>query len=104
MKHSDTSTPPSSMPLCVEHGHPCLPGHFPGHPLVPGVMLLEHVATVVRARYGLRVTRIVEAKFLAPLHPAREARVEVSGEPQRLRFEVRAGTELLARGRVEAGA
>jgi 3-hydroxymyristoyl/3-hydroxydecanoyl-(acyl carrier protein) dehydratase len=89
--------------LRVDVDHPCLAGHFPGHPLVPGVMLLEQVARWLRAHHGLRVTRIVEAKFLAPLEPGREAQVCVSGEPPRLRFEIRAGERLIARGRVEAG-
>jgi len=97
-------TPGDTTRLRVAPDHACLPGHFPGQPLVPGVMLLEQVARLVRARHGLRVTRIVEAKFLAPLEPGREARVSVSGEPPRLRFEVHAGDRLLARGRVEAGA
>ena len=90
--------------LCLDADHVCLPGHFPGRPLVPGVMLLEQVALLLRARHGLRITRIVEAKFLAPLEPGREARVALSGDPPVLRFEIRAGERLLARGRVEAGA
>lgn len=90
--------------LRVDAGHPCLPGHFPGHPLVPGVMLLEQVARLLRERHRVRVTRVVEAKFLAPLEPGKEARVSVSGEPPRLRFEVHADGRLLARGRVETGA
>lgn len=90
--------------LRIDADHACLPGHFPGRPLVPGVMLLEQVARQVSERHGLRVTRIVEAKFLAPLEPGREARVDVSGEPPRLRFEIHAGGRLLARGRIEAGA
>ena len=31
-------------PIRIEADHPSLPGHFPGRPLVPGVMLLEQVA------------------------------------------------------------
>lgn len=29
--------------LSVGHGHPCLPGHFPSEPIVPGVLLLDEV-------------------------------------------------------------
>lgn len=104
MNRADLPDTPMSMPLCIPSDHPCLPGHFPGHPLVPGVVLLEHVARALRVRHDVRITRIVEAKFLLPLRPGQEARVNVSGEPPRLRFEIRSGEALLARGRVEADA
>ena len=93
-----------AMTIRIDPGHPCLPGHFPGHPLVPGVVLVEHVAQALRARHGMRLARIVEAKFLAPLHPGQEAKVALAGEPPRLRFEIRSGDRLLARGRVEGAA
>lgn len=104
MNHHDSAPPFATMTIRIAADHPCLPGHFPGRPLVPGVVLLDHVARALRDQYGVRLTRIVDAKFLAPLRPDREARLQVTGAPPRLRFEIRAGDELLARGRVEAGA
>jgi 3-hydroxymyristoyl/3-hydroxydecanoyl-(acyl carrier protein) dehydratase len=101
MKPTDSRD--ASMPIRIEPDHPCLPGHFPGRPLVPGVVLLEHVARALRTQHGLCLVRIVEAKFIAPLEPGREARVRVTGEPPRLRFEIHRDEVLLARGRVEAG-
>lgn len=92
------------MTFCIDPDHPCLAGHFPGAPLVPGVVLLEQVAQALQARHGLRLARIVEAKFLAPLLPGCEARVELAGVPPRLRFEIRSGERRLARGRVEGAA
>jgi 3-hydroxyacyl-[acyl-carrier-protein] dehydratase len=92
------------MPLCIDADHPCLPGHFPGQPLVPGVVMLERVAHAVRVNHGLRMTRIVEAKFLAPLRPGETARIALNGELPWLRFEIRRGDTVLARGRLEAGA
>ncbi len=101
-----TEQPTNSLPapFCIAPDHPCLAGHFPGRPLVPGVILLEQVAQAVRARHDLRLVRIIEAKFLAPLGPDEPARVLLEGAPPRLRFEIRRGDALLARGRVEAGA
>lgn len=89
--------------LRMSTDHPCLPGHFPGRPLVPGVWLLEQVALALQAWRGQRLARIVEAKFLAPLQPGETAELELAERTGRLRFEInRAGT-LLARGVIEGG-
>lgn len=84
--------------------HPCLPGHFPGRPLVPGVLLLEQVARALRDWRGQRLARVTEAKFVAPLQPACEASVTLQEgtDGAHVRFAIHAGATLLARGRVEA--
>ena len=50
--------------------HPCLPGHFPGSPIVPGVILLAEVfALLCTAHPGMRVAGLLHAKFLRPVRP-----------------------------------
>jgi len=93
--------------LCIAAAHPAFPGHFPGDPLVPGVVLLEQVALAVRAWRGQRLARVLEAKFMAPLLPAQVAMLRLSAADQskpgsRIRFEIQRGDNLLARGVVEA--
>jgi 3-hydroxyacyl-[acyl-carrier-protein] dehydratase len=47
-----------------------LPGHFPGSPIVPAVVILDEVLAAVRAwRGNSRLIGIPLAKFLAPLRP-----------------------------------
>ena len=87
--------------LCVPADHPSLPGHFPGSPLVPGVVLLEQVAQALRAWRGQRLARVLEAKFLAPLLPDEQASLELIEAGGRVRFEIRRDGALLARGLVE---
>lgn len=61
--------------LTVSGDHPCLPGHFPGQPVVPGVLLLERLIEAAQAAISapIRVTGLSQVKFLAPLLPGEEA-------------------------------
>jgi 3-hydroxyacyl-[acyl-carrier-protein] dehydratase len=91
-------------PIRIEADHPSLPGHFPGQPLVAGVILLEQVAMALRQWKGMRLARVVEAKFLAPLEPSQDAELVLSDASGRARFEIRRGDVLLARGLIEGAA
>ncbi|WP_240732470.1 MULTISPECIES: hydroxymyristoyl-ACP dehydratase [Dyella] len=90
------------VPLCIAASHPSLPGHFPDQPLVPGVVILEAVADALRAWRGMRLARVVEVKFLAPLLPGEQATIALSGTGEKIRFDVRRDEHLLAKGIVEA--
>jgi 3-hydroxyacyl-[acyl-carrier-protein] dehydratase len=60
--------------------HPALAGHFPGHPMVPGVVLLDRALTLIAARLeGLTVIGLNTVKFTAIVLP--EQQVEVRYEP-----------------------
>lgn len=92
--------------LCLAATHPALPGHFPGKPLAPGVLLLEHVAHALRAWRDQRLARVVEAKFMVSLLPEQSATVYLrdSGAGGRIRFEIRRDDTVLARGVIEGAA
>jgi 3-hydroxymyristoyl/3-hydroxydecanoyl-(acyl carrier protein) dehydratase len=92
------------MGFVIPADHPCLPGHFPGRPLVPGVVLLEYVVAAIEAAHGpLPPLRLPQVKFLQPLLPGEEARIELDGAAPRWRFRVLRGDTLLATGDVVAG-
>ena len=55
----------------IETGHPALPGHFPGRPIVPGVVLLDHAVLRIAAALGCapQPARLASVKFLATVVP-----------------------------------
>lgn len=92
--------------FCIDAAHPSLPGHFPSHPLVPGVILLERVADALRDWRGQRLARVIEAKFMAPLLASETALLRLShaggvAPHSRVRFDIHKDGCLLARGVVE---
>lgn len=105
------------MRFTIAADHPCLPGHFPGRPLVPGVVLLDRVLDAIEMEHGaLGPLRMPQVKFLQPLLPGEEARVELElagelpgkspgnhGAAPRWRFRVLRGDTLLASGDVVSG-
>lgn len=49
----------------INPDHAALPGHFPGNPVVPGVVLLEHlIEALAQAHPGRTCTGVRRMKFL----------------------------------------
>ena len=54
----------------INANHPSLAGHFPGAPLVPGVVILDEVVAALDDwRQRSQLSGIPNVKFLAPLKP-----------------------------------
>ena len=93
------------MQFIIPADHPSLPGHFPGRPIVPGVVLLDRVIEAIEAGHGpLPPLRLPQVKFLKPLLPDETASVELLGETPRWRFRIVRDDELLASGEIVAEA
>jgi 3-hydroxyacyl-[acyl-carrier-protein] dehydratase len=84
--------------LRIPATHPSLPGHFPGSPVVAGVILLDRVAALLE-REGLGVMcRIPSVKFRSPLLPEETAELHIAVNGKKVRFRITRGSELLTSG------
>jgi 3-hydroxyacyl-[acyl-carrier-protein] dehydratase len=90
----------------VQADHPSLPGHFPGSPVVPGVVVLDHVLKAAELCTGctLRVNGLKQVKFHAPLLPLEPADIELEADGDALRFQVTRAGHLIAQGTFVIGA
>ncbi|MFA5083313.1 MAG: hypothetical protein WC474_12255 [Hydrogenophilaceae bacterium] len=80
-----------SLPLPVAADHPAYGGHFPGHPILPGVVLLDEALHALAARQGMQAAggQIRSAKFLSPVNPGEALRLDyVATAAGVFRFEV----------------
>lgn len=84
----------------IEANHPCLPGHFPGAPLVPAVVILERVMEQVLAAHpGQRISGLPQIKFLAPLAPEQVFEIHCTdGSGDRINFYCDSDGERLVEG------
>lgn len=62
--------------------HPSLAGHFPGHPIVPGVLVMDEVIETLRECCGrdLIVTGLPSVKLSSPLLPGERLLIEIAQE------------------------
>jgi 3-hydroxymyristoyl/3-hydroxydecanoyl-(acyl carrier protein) dehydratase len=88
--------------LRVASDHPALAGHFPGHPIVPGALLLDEV---LHAIDGAETSwHIANLKFHRMVRPDEVLRLECSTQADgALRVELRAEDALVMSGLLERG-
>lgn len=84
--------------------HPALAGHFPGHPIVPGVVILYEVLESVRQLIGrpLRLVGIPAAKFVSPLRPGESLVIALDEQSEgHTTFLCTVGSRLVASGSLQ---
>jgi 3-hydroxymyristoyl/3-hydroxydecanoyl-(acyl carrier protein) dehydratase len=83
--------------------HPALPGHFPGDPVVPGVLILDEVRLAAEHWLGCRqaIRRLPQGKFVAPMLPGETATIELARAGNTLSFSVTRDEVIVAKGTFE---
>ena len=86
--------------LRIESDHPSLAGHFPGNPIVPGVVLLDHVQQAASSwlGYPVKINGIPQTKFVQPLLPGQNAEIQLRLTGTELRFSIVRDDSTLATG------
>ena len=91
----------TALALRIAADHPAFAGHFPGAPVVPGVVLLDEAIRAVELADGgePRCWRVASVKFLRPVRPGEALALEqehlASGT---LRFTILSAGQAIATG------
>ena len=91
----------------VPADHPAFAGHFPGRPIVPGVVLLDRVVQLAQQVQGGPVAgwQVTQVKFLSPCGPDDLLEFAVRDSARGgLAFSVRCGDREVAAGQLQAPA
>lgn len=90
----------------VPRDHPAFAGHFPGHPVLPGVVLLDVVLEMITSACGVALDRceLTSVKFLSPAEPGCELMIRhEKSAGGAIRFDIAAGDRRIASGRITLG-
>lgn len=85
----------------VAEDHPAFAGHFPGRPIVPGVVLLDRALALAAAAMGGSEDgwQVGNAKFLSPVGPGEWLTLVLKpGVGGSIAFTIHAGERLVASG------
>ena len=84
----------------IDPAHPSLPGHFPGQPVVPGVVMLDEVIAAISEWRGqvFVPAAFPSVKFLVPLLPGEKFTIRLQEQDGRIDFECMRETQVLLRG------
>ncbi len=87
--------------VCIPATHPSLSGHFPGQPVIAGVILLDRLAALLEREGCGALRRLGAVKFRSPLLPGEAAEMQVALTGKQVRFRLIRNGEILTSGEAE---
>jgi 3-hydroxyacyl-[acyl-carrier-protein] dehydratase len=94
------------VPLPIPADHPAYAGHFPGQPILPGVVLLDAALHALTPSERPGAAQLKSAKFHSPVRPGESLTLHYAEVPTGgLRFDIRCidddgGERIVASGSV----
>ena len=92
---------PAATALVVARDHPAYEGHFPGNPILPGVVILAEALAAIARVTGVPVEQwqVSSTKFLEPVTPGTPLTLSHEGlAGGGVRFDVRSPSGVVATG------
>jgi 3-hydroxymyristoyl/3-hydroxydecanoyl-(acyl carrier protein) dehydratase len=89
------------MTLDIPADHAAFAGHFPGNPMVPGVVLLDETLHSIASARGVPPGNctLIAAKFLSAARPGERLQLAIDpGHRQGVAFTIRAPDRIVASG------
>jgi 3-hydroxyacyl-[acyl-carrier-protein] dehydratase len=90
------------LPLPIAADHPAYVGHFPGRPILPGVVLLDAALHALAARQSMAGSaQLKSVKFHSPVQPGEVLTLHATVSPAGgFRFEIRCENRSVSSGAV----
>ena len=85
----------------IKVDHPCLAGHFPGNPIVPGVVILDEILYALTAwKNDSQIEQMSTVKFLTPIKPGQQFTISlIETKPKRIEFNCSRDDTVFATGK-----
>lgn len=82
----------------VPTDHPAFPGHFPGNPIVPGVVILDQALVFLSNALGKPIAhcKLGSAKFLNPVGPGKTLAFHYTERAGAIQVAVKRGEQTVA--------